>query len=63
MDNVTRQEFDQLRADVTEIKDNHLDSIEAAILSILKDLDRLWRILGVGVAVIAVVIALVGVLA
>lgn len=45
---------------IDDIADNHLNSIEAAILWIVRDIERLWKVMGIGIAVLALVIALVG---
>ena len=52
-------EIHEIREEQDDIRDNHLDTIEAWILVMANDINRLWKVVGGGVALIAVVIALV----
>jgi len=54
-----KQDVKELKSEIKDIKDNHLDSIYASIQFILKDISNLrWFIMG-GIAVLAIVITLI----
>lgn len=55
-------EINEMRAEIDDIRDNHLNSIEAALLWVIRDIERLWKVIGAGIAILAVVIALVEIL-
>ena len=56
------QAIKEMRSDISDIKDNHLSTIEAWILVLDRDVGRIRKALGIGIAVLAVVITLAQVL-
>ena len=62
MSHVTKEEFDkaigELKESVADIKENHLDSIEGYLWWFERDINRIWKALGGGIALLALVLVL-----
>jgi len=62
MDKELKDRFEKIDTRLDDFEDNHLRTIEAWVLYLANDVSRLWKVFGMGIAILAVVIAIVEVL-
>ena len=59
MNEEVKERLDKIDKRLDDFETNHLSTIESWILYLADNVDKLWKCLGLGIAFLAIVIALV----